>query len=151
MGKVSIKIHDDSHLDHGVNDRVLAWIETLLVDAQAVEVNTLTLRDDMPDLESALYGPAAGDSPVLETSARYRKRKGRDIKSRVLPGCPPRPTRLITVVTGPHDGQQGVLFTCYGGPEAPREIGDIDKDDPGFIDAVKFWGEHALSAPLDGE
>lgn len=151
MSTTKITIHDDSHLDHGVNDRILAWVATLDVPADSVSVSTFELADNLPDLESGLYGPAAGDSAVKERHARYRVRKDRNGKSRVLPGCPMRPTRLLTVVTGPHDGLRGVLFTCYGGPAAPRELFDIELDDPAYIEAAAFWGEHALSAPLDGE
>jgi hypothetical protein len=53
---------------------------------------------------------------------------------------PCRPSRLVTIVCGPHDGAL-VLFTAYGGPEAPRE----PADDPSEK-SRDFWSVHALAA-----
>ena len=46
----------------------------------------------------------------------------------------------MTIVCGPHDGHDFVLFTAYGGPQAPRE--PFEDKSP---EARKFWEEHALA------
>jgi hypothetical protein len=53
---------------------------------------------------------------------------------------PVRSSRFVTVVAGPHDGQDWVLFTAYGGPLMPREPFEDDSEES----RIK-WEEHALS------
>jgi hypothetical protein len=58
-----------------------------------------------------------------------------------------RPTRQLTIVAGPHGDEPCVLYTAYGGPEAPREPGDPDIPGHSARDAAAvFWADHALSA-----
>lgn len=146
-----VVIHKDSHLDHNIPqpllDRVLArfsgrtagfFIETAKVDAW---------------LPLGITGPLVGDDPVQEAEVYYCYRGGRPYPSRMLKlgshggYCRPRHTYtdLVTVIVGPHDGHDCVLWTAFAGPLAPREPGDPSMTDEIEIAAAKkFWSEHAL-------
>lgn len=117
-----MKIIADSHLDHGLTLAHLAWLARIGAPGGAVTVMTLTLPDELPALTCALYGPAMGDAPVTE-GIILSMRGDRQWWSRLVP-LPARETRLVTIVTGPHDDEPCVLYTAYGGPAAPREPGD---------------------------
>lgn len=74
------------------------------------------------------------------------RRGDRSWESRLVRATPVQ-TRLVTVVAGPHDGSPCVLYTAYGGPQAPREPGDPNiRDDAERKACVAFWSEHALIA-----
>lgn len=148
MEKTKINITDESHLDHGVNDRTLDWLRTLEVPVGEVSVQTLRLPDSCADLMSALRGPLAGDPPVPERYVSYVRRGARNGLTRVLLGKRPRPTRFITVVTGPHNGAEGVLYTCYGGKEMPQEPWEFSGDDidpEKYSKSIELWSTHALA------
>lgn len=77
-----------------------------------------------------------------DADVRHEKRGTRTYTSHLC-DRPPRPTRLVTVIAGPHGDDACVLYTAFGGPLAPQEPGD-----PGCKDveaSTKFWAEHALS------
>ncbi len=150
-----LNIHPDSHTDHiahltdAERDQLLAWLNAR-IDAfmrNPTEVCTITFDDCPFELVGSLRGPLAGDPPIrLDHQVAYRVRPGRCHASRMLKNAEPRTTRIITVVFGPHAGQDQVLFTVYGGPCAPREPGDESIDTWVEIQASrKFWGEHALA------
>ena len=138
---------EESHLDHGVNDRTLAWLETLEFKPGDVTVQTLELPDNCADLESALHGPVVGDSEIYENYVTYSVRGGRAGESRMI-AAPKRATRLITVVVGPFGANPCVLYTCYGGPAAPREPFEFSPDDNSAdaIESREFWAVHALAS-----
>lgn len=136
--QTKIKIHKDSHLDHGLTDAHLEWVCGLLVEVDDKPVvSTLRFPDHLPPLPCALH------SGVPEGEAFYEVRGDRNGKSRM---CRRENymTRVITLVTGHHDGQDGVLFTAYGGPEAKREPWDVPDGTPERCESESFWSTHAL-------
>lgn len=118
-----LTIAADSHLDHGLRAEHLRWLLERFRDREAFFVETVELPAELPPLSSALYGPTMSDAPVLDTEVVLEARGGRSWPSRLV-DRPQRPTRLLTVVAGPHEGLACVLYTSYGGPAAPREPGD---------------------------
>lgn len=148
---IMIKVIPESHVDHGIPRAVLAWAlghlaETLGADALGrVTVTTLEIPRSLPRVPCALYGPATGYGPVPDSVAFYRRRGNRPGESRVICAAP-HPDRRLTVVVGPVDDVAGlVLYTAYGGPQAPREPWDPSLDEAGRAEAEAFWSEHALA------
>ena len=156
--------HKDSHLDHGLTDAQVAHIFERFADRDGFFIETITLPEELGTVPCGLYGPKMGDASTQECSRAptiYRvrgpgvspyacvwqdKRGTRTWQSNLI-SLPPRPTREVTVIAGPHDGESCVLFTAFGGPLTPQEPGD-----PGCKDveaSAKFWSEHALSAEAD--
>lgn len=143
---MTLKIHADSHLDHGLTDGHVAYILDRFRAAEGFLIRTIQFPADLPEVECRLRGPIMGDAPVRE--ARMVQRPGRDWPSRVVVG-EPRLTNQLTVVMGPHDGEPCVLYTAYGGACAPREPGDpsLAGDAAALAESVDFWAEHALIMP----
>jgi hypothetical protein len=104
----------------------------------------MTLKGIPHPVKSGLYGPAVGDPPVTDDQVTMGKRGTREYESRIITGKPMRTTNVVTVVYGPHNGKAKVLYTVYGGPEAPQEPNDPRVRDK--AEAEKFWSEHALTA-----
>ena len=137
---MSITRHKDSHLDHNLTSEQIKFV--LGLDAQEGEltIQTVTLPDHLGTVPCGLYGPVMGDEPVTEAEVSYHVRGERKGKSRLIIGRAPRTTRLLTVISGPHDGLACVLFTAFGGPQAPKEPFEDDSDE-----TKAFWNQHALS------
>jgi hypothetical protein len=142
---MSLEIHPDSHLDHGITPAVVAWLLDRYKDRDGFFAETVGIPADASSLTCGLYGPAMGDEPVPEANVRYEVRGSRQWASRCV-ACPQRPTRYLTVIAGPHDGKPCVLYTAHGGPMAPREVGDTSLTDGAERDKSRaFWAEHALA------
>ena len=142
---MSISKHTESHLDHNLSEEQLAFVlaqdPTDKGDPESpVKVFTVDMPADLGTLECGIHGPSMGDAPVAESEVFYKVRGDRAGSSRLVDRAP-RQTSKVTIVAGPHDGLDWVLFTSYGGPAAPREV--FQDDSPA---TVKFWAEHALSA-----
>jgi len=137
-------IHPAGHLDHGLTVAQLAFILDQFVLAKEFGIHQITLPDELGTVESALYGPLAGDEPVAEGDVHYAVRGSRKGKSRLV-NRPTRQTNQMVVVCGPHDGFDCILYTAYGGPKgAPKEPWDC-AEGPEREAAEKFWSEHALA------
>lgn len=137
--------HADSHLDHSLTEAHVAFVLGLNPaehgdPTSPVRVFTVELPDTLGSLPCNLYGPLMGDDPVLESEVSYHVRGERKGKSRMIDGKSPRPSRLVSVVAGPHDGRDWVLFTAYGGPLMPREPFEDDSEATRIL-----WEKHALS------
>lgn len=132
--------HKESHLDHGLTDAQVEYLLTLSVSEATVVVKTIELPHELGTVPCGLHGPAMGDEAVPEGEVSYAVRGERKGKSRLV-AREPRQTRLVTVVAGSYDGYRDVLFTAFGGPQAPREPFEDDGDE-----AREFWASHALSA-----
>lgn len=148
-----MKIIDNvSHLDHGLTPEHLAWLIERFVGRDAFFVETVELPLHLPALTCGVYGPNMGDQPVVEADVRYVVRGDRKWASRVLRhAAAPRPTRKLTVVAGPYGEVPCILYTSYGGPEAPREPGDTSIASLAEIhESRAFWKVHALSSPDTG-
>jgi hypothetical protein len=140
-----LNITADTHLDHALVTAHLRFILDRFRDREAFFIETLELPAELPDLRCALYGPRMGDAPMLDEHTTLQAREGRPNVSR-LTSLPPRSTRLLTVVAGPHAGFPCMLYTAFGGPATPREPGDPSLTDPAqAAEAQAFWAQHALA------
>ncbi len=134
--------HADSHLDHNLTAAQLDAILVLFADKDAFFVATVELPSELGTVPCGLHGPLIGDPPVPETEVTREARGVRAWTSRLVDRSP-RPTRLVTVIAGPHDGRPCVVYTVFGGPISPQEPGDPTCKDLAASEA--FWREHALS------
>jgi len=139
-----LAINADSHLDHGLTVAHLRFVLAHFHDRTSFFVLTVELPPGLEPLLCALYGPAMGDPPVLDSEAILEPRPGRPWPSRLV-DRPLRPSRLLTVVAGPHEDIPCLMYTAYAGPEAPREPGDISLSQEARLRAREFWSTHALS------
>lgn len=133
-----------SHLDHSLTTKQLAYILSIFKDKEGFFKETITLPEELGTVPCGLYGPLMGDAPYTSSTVGVYSacRAPREYFSNCV-NLPTRQSRQVFVVAGPHEGLACVLYTCYGGPEAPQEPGDPtcrDKDVSG-----KFWSEHALA------
>ena len=155
-------IHPDTHLDHGLTSMHLTWLLAELdqrwrderwFDGLTPEelastpplVATFEMPAHLDPLPCALWGPNTSGAPVPEENVRYVKRGSRTWTSRVAkdPGEVSLRSRKVTAVLGPHEGKI-ILYTVYGGPQAPREPGDPNLPEEARAFSEKFWSEHAL-------
>lgn len=140
-----LKITKDSHTDH-VSEEILVYIKERFANRNEFFIETFELPLELPPVQCGLYGPLVGDDPVREELVQYKIRESRCCASRVLIDGRTRPTKTLTVIAGPHEGESCVLYTAYGGPVAPREPGD-----PAILNGAEwersrdFWREHALA------
>jgi hypothetical protein len=131
-------------LDHGLSEAHVKFLLETFSDRKEFFIETLTLPEELSPVSCALYGPLAGDSPVLDVECEIVARGERKWPSRLC-NRPARMTRRVTVVAGPDGDEPCVLYTAYGGPEAPREPGDTSLDDAGRAASADFWKDHALA------
>lgn len=139
-----MQILEVTHLDHGLMPAHINFLQGKFADRTSFFVETVELPAELPDLSCGLYGPLMGDAPVLERDVFYKRRGIREYNSRLV-NRPMRPTRLMTVVAGPHDGIM-TLYTAYGGPKAPREVYSPGLTRADVVESEAFWSEHAISA-----
>jgi hypothetical protein len=133
------------HADHNVSADTVCWALDQ-IRPEGFFLRTLELPADHHDLQSALYGPLAGDAPVDEAEVHYASRGLGRAPSRLV-SKPGRPTRLVTVI-GVAEPDGVLVFTAHGGPAAEREPGDksLDGDPAAKARAEAFWAAHALAA-----
>ena len=136
-------IHRESHLDHALTTAQLSHVLKVFADKAEFFNETIELPPELGLVPCALYGPLVGDAPVTEGA--YRAIRGnRKAPSRMI-DRPVRLTNKLTVIAGPHDGLECVLFTAYGGPKgAPKEPQDCE-DGEERERSEAFWAEHALA------
>ena len=162
--------HRDSHVDHNLTEDQLRYLLDRFADRNAFFLETIELPDQLGSVPCGLWGPIMDDPPIEETEVHHEHRGTRAWTSRLVER-PTRPTRMITVIAGPHeetctrcngDGQIGswkaaipcscnagkivyacVLYTAFGGPASPQEPGDPGCKDP--VASAAFWREHALA------
>jgi hypothetical protein len=139
-----LTIHDDSHLDHDLTPAHVAFLRSRFADKVGFFVETVELPDELSDLVCGLYGPTMGDAPVTE-GVSFVARGDRAYSTRTV-ARPTRPTRLLTVIAGPHKDAPCVLYTAHGGPMAPREVGDPTlPTEEARAESAAFWAVHALA------
>lgn len=143
---MSITRHADSHVDHELTPAQLEFVLSRRPEGEGVQVFTVAMPAKLGTLPCSLYGPAEGDSPIAESDVTYAVRGERKGSSRLV-SKPVRITSLVTIVTGPHDGHDWVLFTSYGGSAAPREPFEFADDDagPDAVASRDYWAVHALA------
>lgn len=138
-----LKITADSHLDHGLTVAQLAWVLKQFTDRDGFFIETVELPEDLGTVACTLRGPLMGDKPLTEAEVFYAPRGERPYKSRQHK-WPPRETRKLSVIAGPHNGDNCVLYTAFGGPVTPREPADIRRqleELEAKRPALKFQGE----------
>jgi hypothetical protein len=141
---MTITKHKDSHVDHSLTEAQLAYILGLNAKENELTIQTVELPEDLGTVPCGLVGPAMGDAPVTSDQVTLKNRGERPYKSRLIAQAP-RQTRMVTVISGPHDGNPCVLFTAFGGPVTPKEPGDLSiKSDSERLESEQFWSEHAL-------
>lgn len=133
-----------SHLDHGLSADHIRFVLDHYRSRDAFFVDTLELPEGLQALSCGLYGPIMGDEPVQDTDVVLQPRSGRPYASRLV-AWPARPTRLLTVIAGPHESLLCMLYTSFGGPAAPREPGDSSLTGDDLRKAEEFWRQHALA------
>ena len=134
--------HNDSHIDHGLTEDQLRYLLDRFADRAAFFLETIELPDQLGTVPCGLYGPIMGDPPITETEVLHEQRGTRAWTSRLV-DRETRPTRMVTVIAGPHDGNACVLYTAFGGPASPQEPGDPGCKDPAA--SAVFWRDHALA------
>ena len=111
--------------EHGLTESHLQFIQTVMDEFEKGQFMCVSreMPASLPDLEDNLYGPAAGDEPVLIKDVVWAHRPGRET---ILSRCvdrPPRPARHMIIIGLAHE----VLWTAYGSLEgaiAPHEVMD---------------------------
>lgn len=136
-------LNQDTHTDH-VSPEILEWLLFKFWDKDAFFIETIDLPEGLPTIDCGLHGPIMGDDPVPEEEVTYRARGGRSWVSRVV-NRPTRPTRQITVIAGPYEGDPCVMYTAFGGPSTPKEPHDPTLEPSQQGNSLVFWSEHALS------
>lgn len=140
-----MKIVSASHVDHGLSQAQVDWLVSRFADRKAFFIETVELPAELGTVPCGLYGPEMGDAPVGEGEVVYQRRGARENESRLV-NRPVRPTNMITVIAGPHDGDSCVLYTAFGGPLAPKEPGDPTLKPEEREKSEHFWCAHALAA-----
>lgn len=142
QGIMTIKKVPESHVDHSLTAEQLSWVLGSGAGRDGeVCVQTLEMPEELGTLPCALYGPVMGDAPVTEGFVHYTVRGERKGVSRMMNRGDVRPTRQLTVISGPgpDEGQPCVLYTAFGGPAAPRELFEDNGEE-----SRDFWAQHAL-------
>ena len=134
------------HSDHNLPQETIDWgfdqLENFLETTQLPFcAHTFRLPDNLPDAENALYGPLAGDLPILESEVTYQQRGNRPWTDRLI-SKPLRFTRQLTIIGKAIEGDL-VAFTMHGGPLADKNPEDPTNTNP--EQSRKFWSEHALA------
>lgn len=136
-----MKITTASHVDHNLGAAHLAHIIALFGEKKEFFIATITLPDTLGEVPCGLHGPSVGDSPIGGEECEMVIRGDRKGASR-LTSRGARPTRTLTVIGGPHEGEC-IMYTAFGGPLAPKE--PWDADEAGRPASKAFWAVHALS------
>ncbi len=167
--------HTDSHLDHGISERQLAYILQRFADRRAFFVESFELPTEYGTIMCGLYGPTMGDPPIAdEPGVVVAKQRGvRQWASRMI-DAPLRPTRIVTVIAGPHEEEcsscsprdhfaddghrlpvcvhcndtRKVALDCVLFTAYGGPAAPQEPGDPKCRDAEaswKFWSEHALA------
>lgn len=121
---MTMQTHKDSHLDHGLTEAQIAHVLTRFADREAFTLKTIELPPELGTVPCGLHGPIMGDQPVSDAECVHAKRGERAWTSRLCER-PPRQVRTVTVIAGPHDGEACIVYTMFGGPQAPQEPGEI--------------------------
>jgi len=134
----------DSHVDHALLPEHIAYILDRYGDREAFFIETIEMPDDLPGLPCTLHGSCMGDDPVPDEECEMIVRGDRKGPSRMC-ARPSREVQTLTVIGGPHEDKPCVLYTAYGGPQAPREPWDPSLTPEAQRASEDFWAEHALS------
>jgi len=142
-----LNINRLSHLDHALTLGHVRFILESFGDRSDFFTATVDLPPELADLPCGLHGPSTGQPDVGDDEVQMVVRPGRSYPSRVLlnPKVGALPSRLLTVIAGPHGDLPCLLYTAHGGPLAPREPGDPSLSETEREASVAFWKVHALA------
>jgi len=141
-----LTITQQSHLDHNLSLDHIRFVLRVCGDRNAFFIESLQLPDELPSLPCGLFGPVVGHPPIPDSDVVYVNRNGRPWASRVLQTRRALPqSRILTIIGGPTEGLSCVLYTAYGGPLAPRELGDPSLPESEREASESFWADHALA------
>lgn len=110
MWSMTMIKHADSHVDHGLTEAQIAYLLQRFADRNAFFIETIELPLELGEAPCGLYGPTMGDPPVADHEVTRESRGTRTWTSRLV-ARPPRPTRKVTVIAGPHEEP---CTTCRG-------------------------------------
>jgi len=142
---MTFKIVPGSHLDHGLSKAQIEWLKETFASRDGFFIESVEMPETLGTVPCGLYGPAAGDEPLRDSEVFLAKRGDRPYASRMI-DKPMRPTRTVTVIAGPDGDEKCVLYTAFGGGQAPREPGDKSLSAEEKVESEGFWAEHALSS-----
>ena len=149
-----MKLHAKSHVDHGLSPAQIDYLLERFKDRAEFFIETIDLPPELGKVRCDLFGPLVGDEPIPESEVFYARRGTREWSSRLMEVAYPRTTSKVTVIAGPLDEREldcgdqvhaCVLYTAYGGPNAPQEPGDPKCKDPAA--SRDFWAKHAIGVP----
>jgi hypothetical protein len=123
-----MQITSDTHVDHALTPDHLAFILKVFASKEAFFLETIELPEALLALPCSLHGPIMGDPPIPDDEVTFTVRGSRPGPSRMCDRAP-RLVRTMTVIGGPDDRGEMILYTAYGGPAAPREPWDPSLDD----------------------
>lgn len=141
---MTMKITKDSHVDHAIPKPILQHACLQFDEEVPFFMETIVLPEHLGKVPCGLYGPKMEDE--VPEDVWMVTRPGREGKTPLIKN-PHRPTNLLTVLGGMHEGQF-ILFTAYGGPIMPREPWDKDiADDAELGESCREWKKHCLAVP----
>jgi len=133
------------HADHGVGEAHMRLIDALVASREGFFIEVLPLGTLAGTLQSALYGPSAGDEPVVDHEVEHIVRGERKGPSRLV-NRPTRPAdHMVVIGVG---GDDAKVFTAYGNigdRVAPREPWDPSMTPAETSESIYFWAQHALA------
>lgn len=152
-----------SHVDHGLTPAQTAYVLGALNGEAALTLRVgnppcafficeVELPTELGTVPCALLGPVTGGPAVPESACFRAKRGDRPNVSRLTRQAPTL-SRRVTVIGGVSKDRPTagvIVFTAYGGPLAPQEVGDPFLATGDLPVSERFWSEHALSAEAFG-
>ena len=142
-----IRINEFSHTDHGLGEAVLEFICEKFASRRTFFIETVQLPKNLGQVPCGLEGPAVGDPPVPEEQVYYEPRGDRPWVSRLVKRTKLKMVTEVTIICGPDLSvreEDLLLYTAFGGPLAPQELGDPSLPRKDLERAEQFWKEHAL-------
>ena len=94
---MSLKIHPNSHLDHGLSGQQVEFVLQAFKDKTGFFIATITLPDSLGKVACGIHGPSMGDLPVPESEVFYSKRGNRIGKSRMCKRLPRLAATMLTL------------------------------------------------------
>ena len=140
------------HGDHGIAPEQWAYIEGELEKDPPTSffIREIQLPAEVGQAVCGIHGPSMGDAPVSREEVTTELRGEPGTPNRWPDPIVERPSRRVPYVQvigniTPEGGL--VIYTCYGGPLAPRNPLDPNQDEASAKAAAEFWAVHALSRP----
>lgn len=140
-----------SHLDHGLSEAVISHVRGRYLNhcgSGEVWIDVIQLPPGLGTVPCALQGPLTGLHPIHELEVTYKIRGDRKWASRTVSPLlyPVKQSKYLTIIGGPDDDGEEILYTAHGGPHAPREPGDPAIESwSELVNSRSFWAVHALT------